>query len=102
VNKADRAPLEAKALAHRLDGSVLLSARTGEGVDEFLRVVGDRLRGSDRVVELVVPWARGDVLAAVHREGEVISQSESDEFAILQVVLDEVGKARFAEFVASR
>jgi hypothetical protein len=49
-----------------------------------------------------VPWARWDVLAAVHREGEVISQSESDEFAILQVVLDEVGKARFAEFVASR
>ena len=101
VNKADRAPLEAKGLAHRLDGSVLLSARTGEGIDEFLRVVGDRLRGSDRVVELVVPWARGDVLAAVHREGEVVGQTDSEEFVTLQVVLDEVGKARFAEFVAS-
>jgi GTPase len=100
VNKADRAPLEAKALAHRMDGSVLLSARTGEGVDEFLRVVGDRLRGSDRVVELLVPWARGDVLAAVHREGGVVGQIDGEEFATLQVVLDEVGKARFADFVA--
>ena len=26
VNKADRAPMEAKALAHSIDGSVLLSA----------------------------------------------------------------------------
>ena len=81
---------------------MLLSARTGEGIDEFLRVVGDRVRGADRVVELVVPWARGDVLAAVHREGEVVGQTDGEESATLQVVLDDVGKARFAEFVAGR
>jgi GTP-binding protein HflX len=101
VNKADRAPQAAKELAHRLDGSVLLSAQTGEGIDEFLRVVANRLRGSDRVVELVVPWARGDILAAVHREGEVVGQTDGEDSATLQVVLDEVGKARFAEFVAT-
>jgi GTPase len=101
VNKADRAPQAAKELAHRLDGSVLLSAQTGEGIDDFLRVVADRLRGSDRVVELVVPWARGDILAAVHREGEVVGQTDGEDCATLQVVLDEVGKARFAEFVAT-
>jgi GTPase len=101
VNKADRAPQAAKELAHRIDGAVLLSAQTGEGIDDFLRVVADRLRGSDRVVELVVPWARGDILAAVHREGEVVGQTDGEESATLQVVLDEVGKARFAEFVAT-
>lgn len=101
VNKADRAPQAAKEVAHRLDGSVLLSAQTGEGIDDFLRVVADRLRGSDRVVELVVPWARGDILAAVHREGEVVGQTDGEDSATLQVVLDEVGKARFAEFVAT-
>jgi GTP-binding protein HflX len=58
------------------------------------------VRGADRVVELVVPWARGDVLAAVHREGEVVGQTDGEESVTLQVVLDEVGKARFAEFVA--
>jgi GTP-binding protein HflX len=63
--------------------------------------VGDRLRGSDRVVELVVPWERGDVLAAIHREGEVIGQTDGEHSATLHVVLDEVGKARFAEFVAT-
>ncbi|HVA08376.1 MAG TPA: GTPase HflX [Acidimicrobiales bacterium] len=102
VNKADKAPDAAKELAHSFEGSVLLSAKTGEGMDDFLRVVGDRLRGSDRVVQLVVPWARGDVLAAVHREGEVLGQTDGEDAATLQVVLDAVGKARFAEFVAVR
>ena len=40
------------------------------------------------------------MLAAIHREGEVVAQSDGDESATLQVVLDEVGRARFAEFVA--
>ncbi len=101
INKADRAPDAAKSLAHASPGSVLLSAKTGAGVDEFLRVVGDRLRGADRVIELVVPWERGDVLAAIHREGEVVGQTDGEQYATVQVVLDEVGQARFAEFVAT-
>ena len=101
VNKSDCAPEEAKLLAHGIEGAVVISARTGEGVDELLRVVADRVRVSDRVVELVVPWSRGDVLAAVHREGEVVGQSDGEESATLQVVLDDVGRARFAEFVAT-
>ena len=101
VNKADKAPEEAKVLAHAIEGSVLISARTGEGIDDLLQVVGDRLRGTDRVVELIVPWSRGDVLAANHREGEVVGRSDGGESATLQVVLDDVGRARFAEFVTS-
>jgi GTP-binding protein HflX len=101
VNKADKAPEEAKVLAHAIEGSVLISARTGEGIEDLLQVIGDRLRGTDRVIELVVPWDRGDVLAAIHREGEVVGQSDGEESARLQVVLDDVGRARFAEFVAS-
>jgi GTP-binding protein HflX len=101
VNKADKAPEDAKAIAHAIEGSVLISARTGEGIDDLLQVLGDRLRGTDRVVALVVPWSRGDVLAALHREGEVVGQIDGEESATLQVVLDDVGRARFAEFVAS-
>jgi GTPase len=80
---------------------VVISARTGEGIDDLLQVIGDRLRGTDRVVELVVPWSRGDVLAAIHREGEVVGQTDGTESVTRQVVLDEVGRARFAEYAAA-
>jgi GTP-binding protein HflX len=100
VNKVDRAP-EAAGLAARIDGAVCVSARTGDGVDTLLRAVGDRLRVSDRVVELVIPWARGDVLAAVHREGEIVREEAGDDAARLHVVLDAAARSRFCSFVVA-
>jgi GTP-binding protein HflX len=105
VNKADAlapvgdaSPEEARRLTAAHDGSVMVSARTGEGLDRLVTAIGDRLRVGDRVVELTVPWARGDVLAAVHREGEIVGQEAGEDSAHVQVVLDEAGAARFAEF----
>ena len=48
VNKADRRPGARPARARHLlaahPGSVMVSARTGEGIDELLAAMGDRLR----------------------------------------------------------
>jgi GTP-binding protein HflX len=79
----------------------MVSARTGQGIDELLVAMGDRLRVGDRVVELDIPWARGDVLAAVHREGEIVKEVAGEQSTRIQVVLDDVGRSRFAEFLAS-
>ena len=99
VNKLDRNPDEVKRLAAEHEGAVAISARTGEGMDVLVRTIADRLRVADRVVALAIPWARGDVLAAVHREGEVVDQQDGDEGATVRVVLDEAGRARFADYV---
>jgi GTPase len=108
VNKADvlggaddPAGEEAARLVAAHPGAVLVSARTGAGIDELLAIMGDRLRAGDRVVELEIPWARGDVLAAVHREGEIVGEDPGDTAMRIQVVLDAAGTARFAEFLAS-
>jgi GTP-binding protein HflX len=98
VNKADVSP-GAVQLAAEISGAVCISAVTGAGVEELVRAIGERLRIADRVVELAIPWARGDVLAAVHREGEVVEQEDRDEGARVHVVLDEAGRSRFSEFV---
>jgi len=100
INKVDRTD-EARRVAREHPGSIALSARTGEGLPELLRSIGDRLRAADRVVELVVPFERGDVLAAVHREGEVVDETHEEGGTIVHVVLDDAGRARFAEFEAS-
>jgi len=107
VNKFDVVGRDAVA-AHRVDrlatlypNLVRVAARTGEGIGELQAALADRLRVADRVVELVIPWSRGDVLAAVHREGEIVGEHPGEESTSLTVVLDDVGRARFSEFVAS-
>jgi len=97
INKIDRVPA-AQRFFEDHPGAVAISAKDGTGIEDLLRTIGDRLRMSDRVVELVVPYERGDVLAAVHREGEVVETRNDEEATVVHVVLDEVGKARFKEF----
>jgi GTP-binding protein HflX len=101
VNKMDVSPQAARfaRLAAKSEGAVGISAATGEGIDELLGTIGARLRMADRMVELAIPWARGDILAAVHREGEVVDQEDLDEGARVHVVLDDAGRARFSDFV---
>jgi GTP-binding protein HflX len=101
VNKADRAEAGAPHLAARHGDACVISARTGEGIDDLLQAMGTRLRGADRVVRLRVPFDRGDVLAAVHREGEVVEETHGEGATVVEVVLDDAGRARFSEFVAS-
>ncbi len=98
-NKADVAPSAATRLAARHAGAVALSAVTGEGVDDLLGAIADRLRQRTSVVELLVPYARGDVLAEVHREGEVIEEDAGPDGIRVRARLDEAGARRLAPFL---
>jgi GTP-binding protein HflX len=97
-NKADIAP-DAKRLVDRQPGSVMISATTGEGVELLLRTIGDRLRALAPVVELRVPYDRGEVVAALHRESEVLSEAHEPEATVLRARFRTGGAGRFAEFV---
>ena len=100
-NKSDLAPGEAKRLAIEHPGSVAISAKTGEGIELFLRTLADRLRALTSIVELIIPFDRGDVLAAVHREGEVVSTTESPDGMKVRARLAEASAGRLAEFVVA-
>ncbi len=101
VNKADLDLEAASRIAKHHPGAVVVSGITGEGVVELLRAVGDRLRELTTPVELLVPWDRGDVIAAVHREGEVLSEAHEEAGARIRARLDEVAQARFEQFATS-
>jgi GTP-binding protein HflX len=100
-NKSDASPQLAKELQEDHWGSVAISARTGDGVDTFLGTLSDRLRALSPVVELLVPFDRGDVIAAVHREGEVVSTTTADDGLRLRARLSASSAGRLAEFVVA-
>ncbi len=82
--------------------SLAVSALRGDGVSELLDTLGARLRSQNRVIEIVVPYDRGDVLAAAHREGEVLSTRHDEGGTVLKLRVDEAGAARFAEWTTDR
>jgi GTP-binding protein HflX len=99
VNKADIAPDEAKSIVEDHAGSVAISAVTGGGIDDLLIALGDRLRALAKVVELEVPYERGDVLAAIHREGEVVSTTDEPGRLRVRARLSDASAGRLADFV---
>ena len=95
-NKADQGPAESLAAAH--PGSVAISARAGTGMDDLLRVIADRLHAGDQTVELLVPFDRGDVLAAAHRLGEVLVEEPGEGGILVRARLDAEGRSRLAGY----
>ena len=98
ANKLDVADPDGLVVLKGL-GALPLSAVTGEGVDDLLERLADRLRALNAVVELSVPYERGDVLAALHREGEVLVEVHDEQATRVRARLPRGGVDRFRQFI---
>jgi GTP-binding protein HflX len=100
VNKADLAlPDDVAALTRAHPDAVVVSAVAGTGIDKLLDRIAGRLRELEPVVELEVPYDRGDVLAALHRDGEVLVEVHVDAGTRVRARLPRSDVVRFDEFV---
>ncbi len=102
INKADLNPDEAKRLVYENHGSVAFSAMTGEGIADLLLAIGDRMRALTTVIELLIPYDRGDIVATVHREGEVVSTYNEEHAMRIRARLADASAGRLSEFVVAQ
>lgn len=79
--------------------AVLISARTGEGLDELQHAIAEALSKDLLTLTLSVPYDRGDVVAAAHRVGEVIEEKHDADGTVLDVRVPERDLGQFNEFV---
>ena len=98
-NKIDLNP-DVTGLLTRFPGTVAVSAKEGLGLEGVYEVISDRLRALTELVELTIPYDRGDVLAKVHREGQVLSETANDEGMVIRARLDPDSKGRLAEWLS--
>jgi GTP-binding protein HflX len=74
INKADVAdPMVISRLRAREPHSVVVSAKTGEGVEDVLRAVEADLPHPGVPFDALLPYERGDLLNKIHVSGEVES-----------------------------
>lgn len=98
-NKADIAPAEAlvSLLAEHPEG-VAVSAATGAGLDQLRDRLTAALPRPPVRVDLVVPYARGDLVSRAHQEGELLEESYLESGTHLVAL---VGQGLAAELAAA-
>lgn len=97
-NKIDMQP-DVKALLARYPGSLAVSAHSGEGIDQLMLAISDRLRALTQLVELAIPYDRGDVIAMIHREGQVLAEMADPSTLRVRARLDPDSAGRLREWI---
>ena len=66
---------QAAALARLHPGAVLVSAATGQGCDELIEAIARAATATEEIMEVVVPFSRGDVVSLAHSKCTVIAET---------------------------
>lgn len=86
INKADvMDPIARERLTGLYPDAPLISARSGEGIDRLLEVLGETFRRQTQTMHLLIPYDRGDIVAAAHRLGEVASEKHDSDGTVIDV-----------------
>ncbi|MFM9371795.1 GTPase HflX [Streptomyces sp. Da 82-17] len=100
VNKADAAdPLVLQRLLRAERHAIVVSARTGDGIDELLALIDAELPRPEIEIEALLPYTQGGLVARAHAEGEVISEEHLPEGTLLKARVHEELAAELARFV---
>ena len=97
-NKADIGGTEPAFVDY--PNAVQISAKTGEGVEKMMSKLSDMLRSKLDVYELLIPLTRGDLIAQVHREAQVLIEDVQGDTLVMRARLDGYAKARLAGLIS--
>lgn len=72
VNKIDATgDLALAQLRRALPDAVFVSAHTGDGLERLRQRMGELVEPTDTMVDVTIPYDRGDLVAKVHADGRV-------------------------------
>ena len=103
LNKADAAdPFILERMRQREPNHIIVSARTGEGIDELKQKIADTIPRPSILVKLLVPYDHGEVISRLHSWDAEIKRTEfvSDGTFITALVREDVA-AELSEYVLS-
>ena len=85
LNKADRANVEGMVVPA---GAVLISARTGQGLDDLRAEISRRVAALRHPVELTIPYEKGAALSLIHERGQVLREEYGEAGTNVTCLLD--------------
>ena len=101
-NKVDAADAETQLrLRSLVPNAIFVSARTGAGIAELSELIETRLPRPDRSVHALIPYTRGDLVARIHSDGEVLSENHTGDGTLISARVRSDLAAALEEFAAA-
>jgi GTP-binding protein HflX len=101
VNKMDAADEETVLRLKRAwPDAVFVSARTGQGIEELHAAIAQRLPRPAVDLRVLLPYDRGDLVARIHRTGQVLDSRHTEQGTELRVRVGEQLAADLENFLA--
>jgi GTP-binding protein HflX len=101
-NKSDLLDLEERAaLARRRSNALLVSASTGEGLDELRERIACEAARDSRTMTLMVPYEHGEVVGMAHEKAQVISEEHAPQGTRIVVRVPAELASRFEPYEAA-
>jgi GTP-binding protein HflX len=106
INKADVADpimVDAIKLAEKRRGNrvVVVSARAGTGIEELRVAIEESLPRTERLLEVLLPFAEGRLVARMHEYGEVVEEAHTETGTRIRAFLPAWAAAEFADYVVT-
>ncbi len=99
LNKADLLdPMRLKLISKYYKGSVAISARTGENLDELLVMIEEKLY-SKRVYHLKLPYEQTSVVSRMHDLGKISKEDYLEDGIYLEVTLPQMYSHLIKDYV---
>ncbi|MGJ9424980.1 GTPase HflX [Nesterenkonia halotolerans] len=89
LNKADLADWDVvERIRRREPHTIVVSAHTGEGIEELRELISNSIPRPSVPLDLMVPYAQGDVVSRLHAEdAEILSTEYLEEGTLLKVLV---------------
>ena len=88
------------ALAARYPDAVFVSAQTGEGSEGLIHAIERAATASESIMEVVVPYSRGDVTSLAHAKCTVIAEAYEERGTVMTLRVPQNLVKTFSEFQA--
>jgi GTP-binding protein HflX len=103
VNKIDDADeVVLGRLRRKEKHSVFVSAKTGAGLGDLLAALERDLPRPEVEIDVLVPYSRGDLVARIHDEGEILSEEHTGDGTVLSARVSPTLAAELEALAAAR
>ncbi|MET0783544.1 MAG: GTPase HflX [Leifsonia flava] len=98
-NKSDLVSDDDRLVLRGLEpNAVFVSARSGEGIDELLVKIAELLPDPSVEVELLIPYARGELVSSLHVRGRVLATEHTEHGTAVRALVHPEFAAQLEEF----